>query len=192
LPNNKPIIALLAGSRKQEIKDNLPAMIQAASAFTDYQMVLAGAPSIDKSYYLPFIEGQNVTLIENSTYALLSHATAALVTSGTATNVPQVVCYKTPIPPVIRFAFNHIIKVKYISLVNLILDKEAVPELFADRFVVSDIQKELQSLLIGGDKREDNNYEQLHAILGNEVAHDNAARIMFKILNDKTKQKKEE
>lgn len=200
MPNNKPIIALLAGSRKQEIKDNLPAMIQAASAFTDYQMVLAGAPSIDKSYYLPFIEGQNVTLIENSTYALLSHATAALVTSGTATletalfNVPQVVCYKTPIPPVIRFAFNHIIKVKYISLVNLILDKEAVPELFADRFVVSDIQKELQSLLIGGDKREEmlNNYEQLHAILGNEVAHDNAARIMFKILNDKTKQKKEE
>lgn len=200
LPNNKPIIALLAGSRKQEIKDNLPAMIQAASAFTDYQMVLAGAPSIDKSYYLPFIEGHNVTLIENSTYALLNHATAALVTSGTATletalfNVPQVVCYKTPIPPVIRFAFNHIIKVKYISLVNLILEKEAVSELFADRFVVSDIQKELQSLLIGGDKREEmlNNYKQLHAILGNEVAHDNAARIMFKILNDKTKLKKEE
>ena len=83
---------------------------------------------------------------------------------------------------------------KYISLVNLILDKEAVSELFADRFVVSDIQKELQSLLIGGDKREEmlNNYEQLHAILGNEVAHDNAARIMFKILNDKKKQKKEE
>ena len=83
---------------------------------------------------------------------------------------------------------------KYISLVNLILDKEAVAELFADRFVVSDIRKELQSLLIGGDKREEmlNNYEQLHAILGNEVAHDNAARIMFKILNDKTKQKKEE
>jgi len=200
LPTDRPILALLAGSRTQEIKDNLPAMIQAASAFTDYQMVLAGAPSIDKSYYLPFIEGHNVTLIENSTYALLSHATAALVTSGTATletalfNVPQVVCYKTPIPPVIRFAFNHIIKVKYISLVNLILDKEAVSELFADRFVVSDIQKELQSLLIGGDKREEmlNNYEQLHAILGNEVAHDNAARIMFKILNDKKKQKKEE
>ena len=83
---------------------------------------------------------------------------------------------------------------KYISLVNLILEKEAVSELFADRFVVSDIQKELQSLLIGGDKREEmlDNYKQLHAILGNEVAHDNAARIMFKILNDKTKQKKEE
>ena len=95
---NKPIIALLAGSRKQEIKDNLPAMIEAVSDLSDYQLVLAGAPSIDDDYYAKYIQGTLVRLVHQDTFALLSHATAALVTSGTATletalfNVPQVVC----------------------------------------------------------------------------------------------------
>ncbi|MBR5634801.1 MAG: lipid-A-disaccharide synthase [Prevotella sp.] len=155
-----PIIALLAGSRRQEIKDNLPAMIEAAEPFTDeYQLVVAGAPSIDDDFYAPFVEGKPVTLVKNQTYPLLAQATAALVTSGTATletalfNVPQVVCYKTPVPRLVRLAFKLFIKCKYISLVNLIADREVVKELFADRFSVENIRNELRRLLPGHDAR---------------------------------------
>ena len=119
--SSKKIIALLAGSRKQEIKDNLPAMLQATSSFTDYQLIIAGAPGIEKEYYDQFLKNTNVKIVYNQTYELLSQSTAALVTSGTATleaamfKVPQVVCYKTPLPYLVRFAFNHIIKCKYIQ-----------------------------------------------------------------------------
>lgn len=186
----KPIIALLAGSRKQEIKDNLPAMIEAAKRFEDYQLVLAGAPSIDDSYYAKFLKGTNVRIVKNNTYALLSNATAALVTSGTATletalfNVPQVVCYETPFPKLIRFAFNHIIKVKFISLVNLIVNREVVPELLADRFRVDYIANELYKILPGKQAREDmlQGYREVRERLGDAVAPDNAARIMLRLL----------
>lgn len=186
----KPIIALLAGSRKQEIKDNLPAMIEAAKRFEDYQLVLAGAPSIDDSYYAKFLKGTNVRIVKNNTYALLSNATAALVTSGTATletalfNVPQVVCYETPLPKLIRFAFNHIIKVKFISLVNLIVNREVVPELLADRFRVDYIANELYKILPGKQAREDmlQGYREVRERLGGAVAPDNAARIMLRLL----------
>lgn len=186
----KPIIALLAGSRKQEIKDNLPAMIEAAKRFEDYQLVLAGAPSIDDSYYAEFLKGTNVRIVKNNTYALLSNATAALVTSGTATletalfNVPQVVCYETPLPKLIRFAFNHIIKVKFISLVNLIVNREVVPELLADRFRVDYIANELYKILPGKQAREDmlQGYREVRERLGDAVAPDNAARIMLRLL----------
>lgn len=186
----KPIIALLAGSRKQEIKDNLPAMIEAAKRFEDYQLVLAGAPSIDDSYYAKFLKGTNVRIVKNNTYALLSNATAALVTSGTATletalfNVPQVVCYETPLPKLIRFAFNHIIKVKFISLVNLIVDREVVPELLADRFRVDYIANELYKILPGKQAREDmlQGYREVRERLGDAVAPDNAASIMLRLL----------
>lgn len=154
------IIALLAGSRRQEIKDNLPAMIEAAEPFAaEYQLVVAGAPSIDDDFYAPFIEGKPVTLVKNQTYPLLAQATAALVTSGTATletalfNIPQVVCYKTPVPRLVRLAFKLFIKCKYISLVNLIADREVVKELFADRFSVENIRNELRRLLPGHDAR---------------------------------------
>ena len=187
----KPIIALLAGSRKQEIKDNLPTMIEAAKHFENYQMVLAGAPSIEESYYKKFIKGTKVRLVKNRTYELLSHATAALVTSGTATletalfNVPQVVCYETPFPKLIRFAFNHIIKVQYISLVNLIVDKEVVQELLADRFTVYNIANELYNILPGTPRREEMlaDYREVRRCLGDEVAPDNAARIIIDLLN---------
>ena len=184
---NKPIIALLAGSRKQEIKDNLPAMIQATSDLTaDYQLLLAGAPSIPHEYYRLFLDNAPITLIDNDTYALLSQAQAALVTSGTATletalfGVPQVVCYETPLPRLIRFAFNHIIKVKYISLVNLIADREVVQELLADRFTVDDIRTELRAILPGGSKRAQMlaDYQHITDMLGTESAPDNAARLM--------------
>ena len=158
--SKRPVLALLAGSRKQEIKDNLPAMIESAASYVaDYQLVVAGAPSIDDEYYATFISGKPVALVRNDTFSLLAHATAALVTSGTATletalfQVPQVVCYKTPVPRLIRFAFNHIIKCKYISLVNLIADREVVRELLADRFSVDNIRHELRRLLPGHDAR---------------------------------------
>ena len=190
LQADKPILALLAGSRRQEIKDNLPAMMQVAARFPQYQAVLAGAPSIADEYYEGFICGSQVQLVKNQTYPLLAHATAALVTSGTATletalfNVPQVVCYKTPVPRLIRFAFNHIIKVEYISLVNLIMNKEVVSELFADRFTVDNISHCLQTLLPGGEARQEmlNNYALLQKVLGNDVAPDNAAKLMYGLL----------
>lgn len=151
----RPVIALLAGSRKQEIKDNLPAMIAATRHLTaDYDIVLAGAPSIEPAYYQQFLQDSAVRLVINETYKLLSQATAALVTSGTATletamfRVPQIVCYETPIPQVIAFLKKHFIKVKYISLVNLIADREVVPELVADTFSVENIRQHLESILM--------------------------------------------
>ena len=190
LQADKPILALLAGSRRQEIKDNLPAMMQVAARFPQYQAVLAGAPSIADEYYEEFIRGSQVRLVKNQTYPLLAHSTAALVTSGTATletalfNVPQVVCYKTPVPRLIRFAFNHIIKVEYISLVNLIMNKEVVSELFADRFTIDNIAHCLQTLLPGGEARQEmlNNYALLQKVLGDDVAPDNAAKLMYGML----------
>ena len=190
--NSKPLIALLAGSRKQEIKDNLPAMIEATRDLSgDYQLVLAGAPSVECDYYERFIGDSPVKLIENDTYSLLMHAKAALVTSGTATletalfDVPQVVCYETPVPRLIRFAFNHIIKVKYISLVNLIADREIVQELLADRFTVKNIRRELLAILPGGPSREQmlEDYRMVHEQLGTACAPDNAARLMIEKLS---------
>ncbi len=190
------IVALLAGSRKQEIKDNLPAMIKATEGLCitgqGYQLVVAGAPSIDDDYYRPFLQGTGVAKVDNETYALLSHATAALVTSGTATletalfRVPQVVCYKTPVPRLIRFAFNHFIACRYISLVNLIADSEVVPEMLADKFSVENIRNELGKILPGGLGRDAmlQAYEDVARRLGSEVAPDNAAKIMVGLLRN--------
>lgn len=190
LDATKPVIALLAGSRKQEIKDNLPAMIEAAERFEDYQLVVAGAPAIEDAYYRKWIEGTGVKLVKNQTYPLLSHATAALVTSGTATletallGVPQVVCYETPLPHLIRFAFRHLIHVKYISLVNLIADREVVPEMLADRFTVDGIASELRKILPGHEQRERmlKDYQEVRRRLGNRIAPQYAADLMFAML----------
>ncbi len=188
--SSKPIIAILAGSRKQEIKDNLPSMLEAARHFEDYQMVVAAAPSITESYYKRFLENSEAKMVKTQTYELLAHATVALVTSGTATletallNVPQVVCYETPVPKLIHFAFKHIIKVRFISLVNLIADKEIVQELLADRFSIRNIANELYRILPGQPSRERMlaDYQLVRDRLGNEVAPDNAARIMVEKL----------
>ena len=182
----KPIIAILAGSRRQEIKDNLPSMLEAARHFADYQMVIAAAPSITESYYKKFLGDSEAKMVETQTYELLAHSTAALVTSGTATletallNIPQVVCYETPVPKLIRFAFKHIIKVRFISLVNLIADKEIVQELLADRFSVRNIADELYRILPGQPGRDSilADYQLVRTQLGNATAPDNAARIM--------------
>ena len=195
LDADKPIIALLAGSRKQEIKDNLPAMTASLTPelLSDYQAVVAGAPSIDRDYYTPFMTGSQLQLIFDDTYALLAHATVALVTSGTATleaalfRVPQVVCYETPLPRLMRWGFNHIIRCPFISLVNLIADREVVPELVADRFTVANIRDWLRRLLPGQADRETmlRGYDDVARRLGNRVAPDEAARIMVDALGGK-------
>ena len=187
-----PVIALLAGSRRQEIKDNLPAMIEATRHLAgQYDIVLAGAPGIDPTYYEQFLRNSSVRMVSDQTYPLLSQATAALVTSGTATletamfRVPQVVCYETPIPKVIAFLKKHFIKVKYISLVNLIVDREVVPELVADTFSVENIRQHLQSILPGGEARQRmlDGYEEVHRRLGDSHAPDVAASLICELLN---------
>ncbi len=188
--NDKPIIALLAGSRRQEIKDNLPAMIEAASRYPDYQLVLAGAPGIQKDYYGQFISGKNVALIDNDTYALLSQARAAVVTSGTATletalfNVPQVVCYETPLPKLIAFLRRHVLKVKYISLVNLIDDSEVVKELVADTFSADNIAHELSLLLPDSIERGCmlEGYERIMEKIGEDSPSNSAAHIIYELI----------
>ena len=183
-------LLLLPGSRRQEIKDNLPAMLEAAKSFADdYKIVIAGAPGIEPEYYASFTDNKT-NIVFGKTYELLSKATAALVTSGTATLetacfcVPQVVCYKTPVPRLMRWAFNHIIKCKYISLVNLIADKEVVQELFADRFSVDNIRKELKKILPDSSARRQmlDDYELIHQRLGDNCAPDTAAHIMVEKL----------
>lgn len=189
--DEKPIIALLAGSRKQEIKDNLPAMIEATKHLTgQYDIVLAGAPSIDPSYYQQFLNDSSVRLVANETYPLLAKATAALVTSGTATletcmfRVPQVVCYETPLPQLIGFLKRHFIKVKWVSLVNLVANREVVRELVAETFSVENIRRELEAILPGGSQRERMlaDYDEVHRLLGDSQAPDEAARIMIEKL----------
>ena len=186
-----PVIALLAGSRKQEIKDNLPAMIAATRHLADrYDIVLAGAPSIEPAYYDPFLAGTHVSLVVNKTYPLLSKAVAALVTSGTATletcmfRVPQTVCYYTPLPRIIGFLKRSFLKVRFVSLVNLIADREVVRELVADTFSVENIRQELERILPGGDQRQRMlaDYEEVHRCLGESHAPDEAARIMVHLL----------
>lgn len=197
LDSRRPVIALLAGSRKQEIKDNLPAMIEAASRFTDkYQLVVAGAPSISADYYARFISGQPVKIVYGQTYELLAHSRAAVVTSGTATletalfNVPQVVCYETPIPKVIAFLRKHLLKVRYISLVNLIADREVVRELVADTFSVDNIAAELSRLLPDGTCRNSmlDGYAEVRRKLGDRIAPDNAAEIMVRLLKKESEE----
>ena len=189
---DKPIIALLAGSRKQEIKDNLPDMMEAVKPFADqYQFVLAGAPGIDPVYYQNYIRKDvPLRIVFGQTYRLLQQASVALVTSGTATletglfRVPQVVCYHTPIGKVISFLRKHILKVKYISLVNLVAGKEVVRELVADTMTVSNIRAEVDALLNDKAYRQSmlDNYDEMIRILGPAGASRQAASKMIELL----------
>lgn len=187
---NKPVIAILAGSRKQEIKDNLPKMLEAASTYPDYQIVLAGAPSITPEYYRRYVGDVDVKIVFGQTYRLLQHSTVALVTSGTATletalfRVPQVVCYYLSCGKFISFLRRHILKVKYVSLVNLIADREVVKELVADTMTVENMQVELARLLFNDKCREKmlDEYEFMARRLGPAGAPRHAAREMVKLL----------
>ncbi len=190
--DKKPIIALLAGSRKQEIKDNLQRMIQASRNYTEYQFVIAGAPGISPEFYQAYM-GADTKIIFGQTYSLLSHATAALVTSGTATletalfRVPQVVCYYTAAGKLVSFLRRHILKVKYISLVNLIAGREVVAELVADGMTAENVKQQLEAILPRQMAREQmlQNYDALIKILGQEGASERAAGKIVELLSQK-------
>lgn len=191
---DKPIIALLAGSRRQEIKDNLTRMIEAARSFPQYQFVVAGAPGIEPDFYKRYIDS-STKIVFGQTYRLLQQAEAALVTSGTATletalfRVPQVVCYYISAGKLVSFLRRHILKVKYISLVNLIADREVVTELVADGMTVSNIKKELAKIISGGNGRSRmlSEYDRLIGILGEPGASERAAAQITALLKVRRK-----
>ena len=182
--NDKPIIALLPGSRKQEISAMLSVMLSLVNDFKSYQFVIAGAPSQEYDFYQTFVHNQNVKFINNQTYALLSIATAALVTSGTATletalfKVPQVVCYKANS---ISYAIaKRIITLKFISLVNLIMDREVVTELIQKEFTKENLTLELTKLLREDTRHEMlENYQVLEEKLGGAGASEKAAYLLL-------------
>ena len=189
---DKPIVALLAGSRKQEIKSNLVMMLDAMKQYPQYQPIIAGAPGIDKELYAPYLTG-NVKILYGSTYRLLKHSHAALVTSGTTTletalfRVPQVVCYATPMAKLYSWLKRHFLKVKFVSLVNLIAGREVVRELVAADMTRENVEKEIGLLL--GNTTERNTmlseYDKIIEILGSPGASERAAETMIKLLSNK-------
>ena len=188
--SGKPIIALLAGSRQTEIRDNLPRMMKAIGEYPDYQFVLACAPSVDDAFYQTLVAGSDLRMVHGDTYALLSHATAALVTSGTATletalfGVPQVVCYAVRMGRLYGFLRRFLLKVKYVSLVNLIADKEVVPELVLETFTIERMLRELRQILPGNKGREVmlDGYAAMRQKIGETGAPDQAARQMVECM----------
>lgn len=184
LGERREIIALLPGSRRQEVKRTLPVMIKVASHFPDYQFVIAGISSLDKSLYKDIMGQSDVFFVENQTYELLQNSSAALVTSGTATletalfSIPEVVCYKAT-----GFSYRlakWMIKVKFISLVNLIMDREVVKELIQGDMNEDNLVKELDQLLHNGKRQRKllEDYEELKDKLGNVGASEKAAGII--------------
>ena len=182
---SKPIIALLAGSRKQEIKDNLPTMLRAAKKHSQqYQLVIAGAPGIDRDYYDHYLKDNPAHIVFEQTYRLLQQSKAALVTSGTATletalfRIPQTVCYQTPIKHIVSFVFKNFFSVGYISLVNLIAGKTIVKELFAASFSQQAIEEELEQLLHSNEYRGKMlaGYDEVIRRLGKPGASEKAAQ----------------
>lgn len=186
---DKPIVAILAGSRKQEIRDNLTRMMEVTRSFPDYQFVVAGAPGISKEYYAQYIDS-GTNIVYSQTYRLLQHSVAAMVTSGTATletalfGVPQVVCYYMSAGKLVSFLRKFLLKVKYISLVNLITGEETVKELVADGMTASNLKHEFAAILPEGTKRERmlKGYSDLKRILGNPGASEKAAEIIVRSL----------
>ncbi|MDD6863636.1 MAG: lipid-A-disaccharide synthase [Prevotella sp.] len=188
---SKPVIAILAGSRLHEIKDNLPVMLRATDHLADrFQLVVAGAPSVPHDYYLQFFGNRKVEIVYDQTYPLLMNAHAALVTSGTATletalfDVPQVVCYATPLPRFISVLRRILLKVKYVSLVNLIADSEVVKELVAADYSEENVRREIDAIIADGPQRNamKEGYAEVWRRLGKESAPDNAARQIVKLL----------
>ena len=185
--SEKPIIALLPGSRKQEIKNMLSVMLSLVNGYPDYQFVIAGAPSQDYEFYAQFIRSSNVKFIDNKTYDLLSISTAALVTSGTATletalfKVPQVVCYKGS---AISYQIaKRIITLKFISLVNLIMDKEVVKELIQNDFNSKNLKKELDIILDPYERTKFfMNYYDLEKKLGGKGASAKTAHLIYEFI----------
>ncbi len=198
--SHSPLIALLAGSRLQEIRDNLPRMIAAAAPFTDnYRLVIAAAPNIEADVYHRYIAkaqqlfGRQVSvdIVYGKTYDVLSQASAALVTSGTATletalfRVPQVVCYFMQARQLASWARKLVLKIPYISLVNLVAGREVVPELVADQMTIATCRRHLADILPGGHKREAQlqGYEDVACRLGAPGAPQRAATLILRLLS---------
>jgi len=187
--SNKKIMALLPGSRKQEIQSKLPIMAKMAKHYPDYELIVAKAPSMDQEVYTECLDGQNIRLVEGRTYDLLDVADVAIVTSGTATletalfGVPEVVCYKGN--PISYHIAKRIVDIKYISLVNLIMDKEVVKELIQGEMTASNIKEELD-LIIGDEAYREQmlqNYAELKDLLGGSGASEKAALLMLKTID---------
>jgi lipid-A-disaccharide synthase len=186
--DERKIALLMPGSRKQEISRMLPLMLQVADEFPEYQFVVAGAPGQDASYYKSFTENRNVKVISGKTYELLNYADAAMVTSGTATleaaifGVPQVVCYKGG--SLSYLIARSLVKVKYISLVNLIMDREVVKELIQTDLNAKSLAKEFRAIAVPGDRRNQmvTEYEELYSKLGGRGASEKTADLMLKKL----------
>ncbi len=184
LDQKKEIIALLPGSRKQEVMRMLEIMLKVIKMFPDYQFVIACAPSLTEGFYAELIGESNVKLVFNKTYQLLQVSSAAIVTSGTATLetalffVPQVVCYKGN--PISYHIAKNLIKVKFISLVNLIMNKPVVKELIQNDLTPENITEELKLMLTNPKRQREllEDYEELKYVLGNSGASDNAAAII--------------
>lgn len=193
LNSKKEIIALLPGSRKQEVGRMLEVMLKVVDKFPEYQFVIGCAPSLPEEYYKSLIGNENVQLVFNKTYQLLQVASAALVTSGTATletallYVPEVVCYKGN--KISYLIAKNLIKVKYISLVNLIMDKPVVKELIQNDLTPENVEAELKQLLTNHKVQRQllDDYEDLRYKLGNAGASNSAATIIFDDLNKKSK-----
>ena len=188
--DERPIIALLPGSRKQEIAKMLSVMLSVVESYHQYQFVIAGAPSLGYDFYKQFIKEENVHFVSGKTYDLLAHSYAALVTSGTATletallNVPEVVCYRGNW---ISYQIaKRVISLKYISLVNLIMDAPVVTELIQGDLNTRNLKAELNKLL-NADYREKllKDYEALREKLGNEGASERTAQAIYDSLQDK-------
>lgn len=186
--SDQPIIAVLPGSRKQEVSVKLPIMLQAVQEFHQYQIVIAGAPSLDVSFYAPLIANHNVKIIHGATYDVLASSEAAVVTSGTATletallDIPEVVCYKAS--PISYAIAKRLVKIKFISLVNLIMDREVVRELIQYECNARQINEELKLLLKGGAKREKvlADYEIMRQNLGGGGASEKVAQSLLKTI----------
>lgn len=184
----KPIIAVLPGSRKQEVKVKLPIMLDAVQDLHNYQILIAGAPSLDVSFYEPLIANRNAKIIHGATYDVLASSEAAIVTSGTATletallNIPEVVCYKAS--PISYAIAKRLVKIKFISLVNLIMDREVVRELIQHECNARQIRDELTLILEGGAKRKNvlADYEIMRQNLGGGGASEKVAQSLLKTI----------
>ena len=189
---DKPIVALLAGSRKQEIKANLPMMLEAVKHYPGYQPVIAGAPGIDKEFYKPYLDA-GARIVFGETYNILNNAHAALVTSGTATletgifRVPQVVCYATPMARLYSWLKKRFLKVKFVSLVNLVAGREVVRELVAADMTIENVKSELGKILIDGEERTTmlKEYDRMLEILGEAGASERAAGKIVGLLKNR-------
>ena len=192
---DKPVLAILAGSRQQEIRDNLPTMLRVASRYPDFQPVIAGAPGLEPAYYHQYMKDYPVPILFGKTYDILQYSHAALVTSGTATletalfRVPQAVCYYVVAGPLATFIFRHFFHTPFISLVNLIGGREIVQELFGARFNEKEIDAELRRILLDVPYRQkmQKGYDEVIALLGKPGAAEKTAGEMVKALTGSQK-----